>query len=186
MTEIGLLMTGVLSSTQPNLPHLPEQRHFEMENGVHNSQYNKLNNNLSQLTSDSQVTPPEFMVTEGRKRVRISALANKRSQILSQIRQKHLSSKSFRIADAQNIRRQEQLIARYPAYSRQTMPTLRFGSTGTSVRVMQRLLLSKGYGIKIDGIFGPLTETAIKAFQNQHNLLVDGVVGRNTWWKLSI
>lgn len=185
MTDIGLLMTGFLSSTQPNLHHLPEQQPFEMENGQHNSTHNKSNQKLSLLPSNSQVTPPEFIPTEVGKGAKISTLANKRNQILKQIRQKHVSSIDFHIADAQNIRPQEQLMAKYPAYDRLTMPTVRFGNTGTSVRIVQRLLVSKGYGLKIDGIFGPLTETAIKAFQNQSNLLVDGVVGQQTWLALS-
>ncbi|MBD2296922.1 peptidoglycan-binding protein [Anabaena sphaerica FACHB-251] len=182
MTEIGLLMTGVLSTTQPNLPHLPEQRPFQTENGVQKS----TNSQLSQLTSTSQITPPEFMTADARDKPKISVLANQRHKILTQIRQKHLSSISFELADAQDIPTKEQLLARYPAYNRQPMPTLRFGSAGMSVRIMQRLLVSNGYGIRVDGIFGPLTEAAIKAFQNQRNLLVDGVVGQRTWWELSI
>lgn len=182
MTEIGLLMTGVLSTTQPNLPHLPEQRPFTTENGVHNSK----NSQLSQLTSISQITPPEFMTVDGRDKPQISALAHQRDHILKQIRQKHLSSISFDLADAQDIPTKEQLLARYPAHNRQPMPTLRFGSSGMSVRIMQRLLVSNGYGIRVDGIFGPLTEAAIKAFQSQRNLLVDGIVGQKTWWELSI
>ncbi|MFM2063880.1 MAG: hypothetical protein RLZZ507_3551 [Cyanobacteriota bacterium] len=184
MTEIGLLMTGVLSisTTQPNLPHLPEQQPFKIENGVQKS----TNSQLSQLTSTSQITPPEFMTADAREKPQISALANKREQILKQIRQKHLSSISFELADAQDIPTKEQLLARYPAYNRQTMPTLRFGTSGMSVRIMQRLLVSNGYGIRVDGIFGPLTEAAIKAFQNQRGLFVDGIVGQKTWWELSI
>lgn len=182
MTDIGLLMTGVLSTKQPNLPHLPEQRPFITENGVQKS----TNDQLSQLPSNSQITPPEFMTTDRRKRIQISALANQRNQILKQVRQKHLSSISFKLADAQDISTEKQLLARYPAHNRHIMPTLRFGSAGTSVRIMQRLLVSNGYGIEIDGVFGPLTEAAIKAFQNQRSLSVDGVVGQKTWSELSI
>ncbi|TAF05377.1 MAG: peptidoglycan-binding protein [Nostocales cyanobacterium] len=182
MTEIGLLMTGVLSTTQPTLPYLPEQQPLPLENGVQKS----TNSQLSQLTYTSRITPPEFMATDGRKPPKTSTLALKRNKILKQIRQKHLSSISFDLADAQDLPTKEQVLARYPAYNKQPMPTLRFGNSGTSVRIMQRLLVSKGYGVRVDGIFGPLTEAAIKAFQNQRNLLADGIVGQRTWWELSI
>ncbi|MHC5821712.1 MAG: peptidoglycan-binding domain-containing protein, partial [Nostoc sp.] len=34
--------------------------------------------------------------------------------------------------------------------------------------------------------YGALTETAVKAFQNQQNLGVDGIVGQQTWRTLTI
>jgi murein L,D-transpeptidase YcbB/YkuD len=182
MTEIGLLMTGVLSTTQPNLPHLPKERQFRTENGVHKSK----DSQLSKLTSISQITPPEFMTADPKDKPGISGPVNHPDHIFKQIRQNHLSSKSFELADAQDIPTKEQLLARYPAYNRQPLPTLRFGSSGMSVRIMQRLLVSNGYGVRVDGIFGPLTEAAIKAFQSKRNLLVDGIVGQKTWWELSI
>jgi peptidoglycan hydrolase-like protein with peptidoglycan-binding domain len=67
----------------------------------------------------------------------------------------------------------------------QNLPTLRFGDSGNAVRVLQRLLSSNGYPVRIDGNFGALTETAVKAFQSQQNLLVDGIVGPKTWQKLT-
>ncbi len=181
MTELGLLMTGVLITTQPTLPHLPEHRPFPRENGVQKS----TNSQLSLLNSTSQITPPEFMKTDGREQPNISTLAIKRDKILAQIKQKHVSQISDKLADVHNIPTKQQLLTRYPAYGQQAMPTLRFGSAGMSVRIMQRLLVSNGYGVRVDGIFGPLTEAAIKAFQNQRNLFVDGIVGQKTWWELS-
>ncbi len=58
---------------------------------------------------------------------------------------------------------------------------LRRGSFGDSVRELQELLASQGYGIAIDGDFGAATELAVKLFQQNHNLTVDGIVGRQTW-----
>ncbi|MBD2625041.1 peptidoglycan-binding domain-containing protein [Trichormus variabilis] len=185
MTEIGLLMTGVLNTTQPTLPPLPQQRPFHLENGVHKS----ANSQLSQLVPTPQITPPEFIKTNEREKPKISTLALKREKILKQIRQKHLSLDSIKVAESQDIStigKDGVKLSRYQAYNRQAMPILYFGSSGMSVRILQRLLVSNGYGIRIDGIFGPLTETAIKAFQNQRNLLVDGVVGQKTWWELTI
>jgi hypothetical protein len=63
-----------------------------------------------------------------------------------------------------------------------TTPFLR----GEDVRVMQQKLFDLGYtqAGEIDGIFGPLTEGAIKAFQSDERLLVDGIVGPITWSRL--
>ena len=34
----------------------------------------------------------------------------------------------------------------------------------------------------IDGNFGPRTESAVRAYQTQQNIGVDGIVGDQTWW----
>jgi peptidoglycan hydrolase-like protein with peptidoglycan-binding domain len=34
----------------------------------------------------------------------------------------------------------------------------------------------------IDGDFGPRTQSAVRAYQTQQNIVVDGVVGDQTWW----
>lgn len=64
-------------------------------------------------------------------------------------------------------------------------PVLSFGTFGMSVRVLQRLLLANGYPVRVDGNFGALTETAVKAFQSNRNLTIDGVVGQRTWGELT-
>lgn len=60
------------------------------------------------------------------------------------------------------------------------MEVLKKGSRGESVKVLQNAL-----HIMADGIFGPLTEEAVKEFQKSHNLKVDGIVGTNTWAALN-
>ena len=50
-----------------------------------------------------------------------------------------------------------------------------------NVMQFQKALQTLGYNPgKIDGLNGPNTQTAVKAFQKDHNLTVDGIVGRNT------
>ena len=53
------------------------------------------------------------------------------------------------------------------------------GDRGAVVRVVQKIL-----HVKSDGIFGLITEEAVKDFQIAHLLKVDGIVGLATWRKL--
>lgn len=58
---------------------------------------------------------------------------------------------------------------------------LRRGSRGEAVRVLQRELNHQhGAGLVDDGIFGPATERAVKAFQRSRGLTPDGLVGPAT------
>ena len=63
-------------------------------------------------------------------------------------------------------------------------PTLRKGASGEYVTLLQTLLIQRGYSVGAtgaDGKFGNATLAAVKAFQKDNGLAVDGVVGRNTW-----
>jgi hypothetical protein len=69
----------------------------------------------------------------------------------------------------------------------ETLPTLRQGSTGESVKHAQTLLSGLGYDIGstgADGIFGAKTAQAVKAFQRDAGLNADGVIGAETWTAL--
>jgi peptidoglycan hydrolase-like protein with peptidoglycan-binding domain len=46
------------------------------------------------------------------------------------------------------------------------------GDRGSAVRLIQQRL-----HITVDGVFGPMTERAVKRFQSRHNLVPDGIVG---------
>lgn len=56
--------------------------------------------------------------------------------------------------------------------------TLKRGMSGDGVKWLQQALNRKGYNLEIDGVFGNITEQAVKDFQIKH--LVDGVVGIQT------
>lgn len=65
-------------------------------------------------------------------------------------------------------------------------PTIKKGSRGTDVTYLQKRLTAKGYGVgTIDGIFGVKTLEAVKAFQVENGLAVDGIVGAKTWSQLN-
>lgn len=63
-------------------------------------------------------------------------------------------------------------------------PMLKRGSKGVYVNLLQTQLVNRGYDIGktgVDGDFGKCTEAAVKAFQEDCGLKVDGVVGADTW-----
>ena len=63
--------------------------------------------------------------------------------------------------------------------------TLRKGNRGSDVEEVQRILnQDPRYPTKVDGIFGTDTATSVRAFQADHGLKADGVVGPATWNKL--
>lgn len=64
------------------------------------------------------------------------------------------------------------------------LKVLKKGAKGAQVKTLQRLLVSLGYDVGasgIDGSFGGATEKAVKAFQTDRKLKVDGSVGKATW-----
>jgi hypothetical protein len=63
-------------------------------------------------------------------------------------------------------------------------PTIRRGSRNTYVKECQTMLSKLGYSLGIcgiDGDFGSATLAAVQKFQQEHGLIVDGVVGPMTW-----
>lgn len=52
---------------------------------------------------------------------------------------------------------------------------------GPAVARMQELLRAHGFSLRVDGDFGWRTEVAVKTFQRQHGLRIDGIVGAETW-----
>jgi peptidoglycan hydrolase-like protein with peptidoglycan-binding domain len=78
--------------------------------------------------------------------------------------------------------------AALPSY-REASPELKQGSTGPGVAWLQKTLAGANIGITfvpyggaIDGVFGPMTEAAVRALQTWAGITVDGVAGDNTWF----
>lgn len=72
------------------------------------------------------------------------------------------------------------------------LPVLKKGAKCAEVKTVQRLLVAMGYKMisysgkeySVDGSFGGATDLAVKAFQNDNGLEVDGSVGKATWNKI--
>ena len=67
------------------------------------------------------------------------------------------------------------------------IPALKKGSKGETVRAMQTLLIGYGYTCGCcgtDGDFGEATEAALRNFQMDNRLIVNGICGLKDWAKL--
>ena len=66
-----------------------------------------------------------------------------------------------------------------------TQPTIHEGSQGPTVRWAQYLLVRRTLSYpQIDGVFGPVTKTAVEQFQQSAGLMADAIVGPATWGAL--
>lgn len=79
------------------------------------------------------------------------------------------------------------------AYTDITLPTLRRGDRGRSVRMLQQILSDNGFlgaagvrlgnpsGAVVDGAYGAITESAVRDLQQRYNIPVTGQVNPVTW-----
>jgi peptidoglycan hydrolase-like protein with peptidoglycan-binding domain len=63
-------------------------------------------------------------------------------------------------------------------------PIISRGTTGIYVKQLQLRLQDLGAHVLADGLFDSETEAAVKTFQQQQRLVVDGIVGDQTWREL--
>ena len=63
-----------------------------------------------------------------------------------------------------------------PAIDGSGRPTIRRGSSGDAVKIVQRHL-----GLEANGVFDGLTEAAVRKFQSEKGLVPDGIIGPRTW-----
>ncbi|GAB3938510.1 hypothetical protein GCM10029976_053100 [Kribbella albertanoniae] len=71
------------------------------------------------------------------------------------------------------------------AYANAFFPTQSSGNRGADVLAIQYLLQHHGQAAPADGVFGPSTVDAAKAFQTAKGLGADGIVGPQTWAALA-
>lgn len=73
----------------------------------------------------------------------------------------------------------------FGAKSKAAVKTLKSGSKGNDVYLLQAMLYCAGYSCKgVDGIFGANTTSAVKSYQKSKGLTQDGIAGKNTMEKL--
>lgn len=72
-----------------------------------------------------------------------------------------------------------------PAQQLETIE-LRRGGDGPFVEILQHLLRARAFDLKVDGVFGVVTERAVRRFQGNQGIGVDGIVGPVTWSRLFI
>ena len=65
-------------------------------------------------------------------------------------------------------------------------PLVREGDREHPVQTLQHLLRARNQSVDVDGIFGPKTDAAVRAFQMDNHLSVDGLVGPATWAELIV
>ncbi|MFL5202959.1 MAG: peptidoglycan-binding protein [Microvirga sp.] len=65
-------------------------------------------------------------------------------------------------------------------------PVVRRGHRDHPVKTLQHLLRARGQAVGVDGVFGPETEAAVRAFQTGKGLDADGIVGPRTWAALIV
>ncbi len=64
-------------------------------------------------------------------------------------------------------------------------PILKLHSEGHDVKTLQQMLQGQNYTVNVTGIFDAATQSAVKSFQEQHNLSNTGIVDHQTWWTLA-
>lgn len=61
---------------------------------------------------------------------------------------------------------------------------IKWGMQGDDVKLMQQMLINRGYVLSATGKYASRTLKAITAFQEANGLKADGIVGKKTWNKL--
>lgn len=251
MSDMGLLIMGVLTTGQASVPNFPDNLPVQLDNDINQSEQSQ----LSEVVPTDQITPPEFIPPDGQVSVVPLAIASdtlddnyqlkdfgesKDSPVVAEhtvansldysnvqpefiaISEATTNDDNFLVAFTSTTQGQDinkytaiglksvqhqphysagglpqsprvrskqprdyKRVAKFPNSPSPALPILSFGHTGDAVRVLQRLLRSNGYRIQVDGIFGALTESAVKAFQNRRSLVSDGIVGQRTWRELT-
>jgi peptidoglycan hydrolase-like protein with peptidoglycan-binding domain len=74
-----------------------------------------------------------------------------------------------------NLRAREEQPPPAPPVQQQLPPTIRLGAVGDDVKLMQAAVMPH------DGIFGTVTDQALRDYQRRHGLVADGICGPATW-----
>jgi peptidoglycan hydrolase-like protein with peptidoglycan-binding domain len=65
------------------------------------------------------------------------------------------------------------------------LPLLKIGSSGESVRLLQKILQKLGYDLAFNASYDQITVNAVVRFQADNNIGQTGQVGNQTWRALT-
>ena len=65
-------------------------------------------------------------------------------------------------------------------------PVVQNGNQGHPIRTLQFLLRARGHSLAVDGMFGPVTQAGVEAFQTSKGMIANGIVSPQTWSALII
>ena len=65
-------------------------------------------------------------------------------------------------------------------------PVVQNGNQGHPIRTLQFLLRARGHNLAVDGMFGPITQAGVEAFQTSKGMIANGIVSPQTWSALII
>ena len=111
--------------------------------------------------------------------------------IIDWIKKKLGMKKKEKPKEEEEVRKEEEVVEREKIkkelMKKVKRPLLRRTNRGPEVANLQRILIILGYLGKgeDDGIFGPRTERAVRQFQVDAGIKVDGIVGPVTWAALT-
>lgn len=110
----------------------------------------------------------------------IDQLTASGTRTISEIAQKILlyNNAGGRVLNGLKKRRQ----AEHDLFVKPVYPTLKIGSRGEYVVSVQMYLSILGFEVgTVDGIYGTKTATAVKMYQEEKKLKIDGIWGRECW-----
>jgi peptidoglycan hydrolase-like protein with peptidoglycan-binding domain len=188
MSELGLLVTGILETIKEPLPNLSDKSSIQPGIRVEDA----IKSDSRDMLASFPIIPPEFISIDGEMERQVIGnsvsinfeLQNILSEFTDKIRLGNFTETKLLAVVAKGVNNNLVQISNR-RFKTPSLPTLEYGNSGVSVRVLQRLLVSNGYTLRVDGLFGAFTETGVKAFQSSHNLATDGIVGENTWRELT-
>ncbi|GAB1541882.1 hypothetical protein NUACC21_45550 [Scytonema sp. NUACC21] len=136
-------------------------------------------------TESTQAKKPTSQNSQARNTSTESTQAKKPTSQNSQARNTSTESTQAKKPTSQNSQARNTSSESTVATKRRDPNLLQRGDEGEAVRVLQeRLRVAGFYYGNATGIFGPITEEAVKRFQQAYNLETDGIVGQATQTKL--
>ena len=171
--EAGLRLNGAGCTSQWNDP-----LNWEKQGPIGEMPHDKVCITMRQDPKNSKVMEHTGLYIGGEEV--IEASVNVRRKSLAAFKATHYGTLEGQFAEGEAL-------MPIPIENASGLPTLRKGAKGTYVTTMQNLLIAKGFTLPMfgaDGDFGKETLAALKDFQADAGIAVDGICGPMTWGEL--